>query len=442
MPLDGTGVFGEPEKLLQRLIRFDTTNPPGNEAGCVAFIEGLLSDAGLTTSRVARAPSRPNLIARLPGRGEAPPLLMYGHVDVVPTTGQPWTHPPFEGRIANGCVWGRGALDMKGGVAMMLAALLRAATDGVIPRGDVLLAIVSDEENSGAFGAQHLVEHHANLFDGVRHAIGEFGGFAQTVAGRRFYPIQVAEKQYCALRLTLRGPGGHGSLPARGGSMAKLGRALRRLDTRALPVHVTPVARRMFESMAISLPLPHRLLFNLLLVPALTERLLPLLGSQRAAIEALLRNTVNPTIVRGGDALNVIPGEVTLELDGRVLPGLAADDLVNELRAVVGDAGTIEVTRFDPGSVGPDMALFDMLSDVLRRADPAAIPVPLLVPGVTDARHFAHLGIQTYGFLPMNLPADFAFSSLIHAADERIPVEAVRFGAQALYDLISSYGAA
>ncbi len=170
-------IHERPVELLQSLIRFDTTNPPGNEAECIAYIDKLLTDAGFETVTVAKDPGRPNLIARLMGRGEAPPLLLYGHVDVVTTAGQRWTRPPFGGEVADGFVWGRGAIDMKGGLAMYLSAFMRAKAEGLTPAGDVLLAALSDEEAGGDFGARYLVESHAGLFEGVRYAVGEIGGF-------------------------------------------------------------------------------------------------------------------------------------------------------------------------------------------------------------------------------------------------------------------------
>ena len=438
--VESATLYQRPAALLQELIRFDTTNPPGNEGPCIAFVEGLLREAGLATTILAKDPARPNLLARLPGAGDAPPLLLYGHVDVVTTAGQTWRYPPFEGREADGYVWGRGALDMKGGVAMMLAAVLRARAEGLTPPGDVLLAILSDEEDGGDYGARYLVEEHADRFAGVRYALGEFGGFSLHIGGRRFYPIQVAEKQVCSLRLTVRGPGGHGSLPMRGGAMAQLARLLTRLDRRRLPVHVTPVARRFLETLAAASGQPTRLLLRQLLNPRLTDRVLDLLGERGKVFDPLLHHTVNATIVRGGEKINVCPSEVSVELDGRLLPGYGPDDLIAELRAIVGGGVEIEVIRHDPGPPEPDLGLFDTLAGVLREADPEGIAVPLLLAGVTDGRFFARLGIQTYGFLPMRLPADFNFSASIHAADERIPVEAVAFGAEAIYRALQRFG--
>lgn len=433
-----TETLPRPAELLQRLIRFDTTNPPGNEADCVAYIRGLLEESGIATEVRARDPRRPNLIARLPGRGEAPPLMLYGHLDVVTTAGQIWRHPPFEGRIADGCIWGRGALDMKGGVAMMLSALLRAKAEGLAPAGDVLICFVSDEEASGAFGAKWLVESHRELFRNVRYALGEFGGFTLHLRGRRFYPIQVAEKQYCELRATIRGPGGHGALVHRGGAMAKLGLMLQRLDRKRLPVHVTPPVRRMLETMAQSLPWTAGAAIRLLLAPKLGGLTLKLLGARARRFEPLLSHTVNATIVRGGEKVNVIPSEITVDLDGRLLPGYSPADLISELRELLGDGVEFEVVAYDPGPETADLTLFETLAGVLRRLDPEALPIPFVLSAATDARFFAKLGIQTYGFTPMKLPPDFEMSGLVHGADERVPIEALDFGAEAFYAVLTT----
>src|SRR5262249_20781027 len=208
-----------PAELLQRLIRFDTTNPPGNEAECMEFIRSQLAEAGIESELYAKDPDRPNLVARIEG-GDKPPLLLQGHVDVVTTSGQDWSRPPFGGELVDGYVWGRGAVDMKGPVAMLVSAFLRAKQEDVELPGDVILAVLADEENGGDLGARFLAEEHAHLFDGVRYALSEFGGFSLELGGRRFYPVQVAEKQICWLTATIRGRGGHGAVIHRGGTNA------------------------------------------------------------------------------------------------------------------------------------------------------------------------------------------------------------------------------
>jgi acetylornithine deacetylase/succinyl-diaminopimelate desuccinylase-like protein len=430
-----------PVELLQELLRFDTSNPPGHEGPCIDFVDGLLKEAGLVTERAEKMPGRPNLIARRPGCGRAPALLFCGHVDVVPVVGQPWSVPPFAGAVSDGYVWGRGALDMKGGVAMMVSAFLRAANDGVAPAGDLVLALVVDEESGGDCGARFLVDERPDLLRGVRYAIGEFGGFPLHILGRTFYMIQVAEKSPVAVDVVIRGPAGHGARLLRGGAMAKLGRILGRLERHRLPVHITPVTRQMIEAMAARLPFPGRVVVRRLLHPALTDRVLEALGDAGRTFEPLFRNTVNATIVRGGERLNVIPSEIHLALDARLLPGYTTDDLLDELRPILRSDGQAHVVPEGGSSSEPDLRLVDLLGRLLQKRVPGAVPVPYLLPASSDGRHLAKLGIQTYGYTPMNLPPGDSFFSTIHAADERIPVEAVEFGASVLYDVIRSYEA-
>lgn len=429
-----------PAEILQQLIRFDTTNPPGDERACVTWVSDLLESAGLKTAEYAKSKERPNLVARLPGRGAGPPILMYGHVDVVTTAHQAWTHPPFAGRIVDGYVWGRGALDMKGGLAMMIASILRAVTHGVVPAGDVLLAVLADEEAGGVCGARYLVEEHPDVFTGIRYAIGEFGGFPLRIAGRTFYLIQVGEKQPCWIEATIAGPAGHGARPMRDGAMAELGRLLIRLNRLRLPIHITPIVQEMIESMAAALPAVKAFVLRRLLNPLWTDRILAHLGETGRNLEPLFRNTINATLVRGGDKPNVIPSEIVLGLDARLLPGFTLDDLLAELRPILAAEIEFDVRLYDRDARDPDLGLLDLLGGLLCEAEPEAIPIPYLLPGSSDARFFSRLGIQTYGFTPMNLPEEFNFFETIHANDERIPVAAVEFGTDVLYQLIEHYG--
>jgi acetylornithine deacetylase/succinyl-diaminopimelate desuccinylase-like protein len=428
----------DPVELLRQLIRFDTSNPPGNERPCIEYVAGLLREGGIEPLIVGD-PERPNLVARLVGRGESPPLLLYGHVDVVPADPAEWQHDPFSGDLVDGVVWGRGALDMKGGVAMLVSAFLRAASEP--PPGDLILALASDEEAGSRLGAKLLVDEHADLFHGVRFALSEIGGFTQWVGNRRLYPIQVAEKQRCLIRATIRGAGGHPSAVVRGTAASRLGKLLTRLDKRRLAVHFTPVVREMLAAMAGALPLHERLALRPLTMPALTDRLLDVFGKDADPLDPLLHNTATPTAVRGGDSGNVVPTEIVVGLDGRVLPGQTPQDLVQELEALLDGLADLELIDAEPvPRPDADLTLYPMLADVLRDHDPGGTPMPTLVPGYTDARYFDQLGIQTYGFLPMRLPKHIT-TALIHAPDERIPAEAVEFGASCVFEAIRRYGA-
>jgi acetylornithine deacetylase/succinyl-diaminopimelate desuccinylase-like protein len=422
----------DPVELLRELIRFDTTNPPGNEGPCIDYLRDMLEAADCPTETYALDPARPNLVSRLRGGGDAPPLLLYGHVDVVTTEGQRWTHPPFEAKLVDGEVWGRGALDMKSGVAMMVSAFVAAAGRPDDLPGDLVLAILSDEENLGEVGARFLVEQHPELFESVRFALGEVGGSALHLGGRRYYMIEVAEKQVCWLKATIHGSGGHGALPHRGGTMARLGSLLGELDRARLPMRVTAAAEAMIETMAAGADDPLRTTLLALLDPDTADAALAALPSpQDRLFEAVLRNTVNATVVTGGSKINVIPSKVELELDGRLVPGATPDDLLDDLAPLLGDDVEVAVLRHDAGPREPDLALFETLAEVVRELDTDGVAVPMLLIGVTDGRYFSRLGIQTYGFLPLELPEDFP-RTLAHAADERVPASALAFGTEAI----------
>ena len=426
-------------ELLQELIRHDTTNPPGNERECAVYCRDVLGRAGISAELMGDDPNRVNVISRLRGSGNAPPLLLYGHIDVVPTAAQPWDVPPFEGRLEDGYVWGRGALDMKGGVAMMMDAFMRAHIEGAELPGDVILALVTDEEAGGHTGAAWLTDAHPELFEGVCYALGEFGGFSKTYRGRKFYMVQVAEKQGCRVEAIARGPGGHGSLVHHDTAPTRMAEFLVKLDRTSLPFHIHPVTRMMVEAMSSSLPLPDSAFLKLLLNPAFTGSMLRRMGSIGKEMEPLFRHTANATIINGGEKANVIPSEVTAKLDCRMLPGYDSGDLLGELQAVAGRDIEFRAVNFQPKPWIFNMGLFNTLAGIISEQDPGGVSVPMLMPAGTDGRHFARLGIQTYGWMPMNLPADFDFLKTIHAANERVPVSALEFGAEALNRLLQRF---
>jgi acetylornithine deacetylase/succinyl-diaminopimelate desuccinylase-like protein len=430
-----------PAELLSRLLRFDTTNPPGDEFQCVMFIKELLESRGLETMVKAKSQSRPNLLSRIKGRGQAPPLMLYGHVDVVTTKGQPWDKPPFDGIIEDGWVWGRGALDMKSGVAMMVWAFMRAFESGLEPAGDIILAILSDEEKASIFGAKYLTQEYPELFSGVRYAIGEFGGFPLFFNDRRFYAVQVGEKQACGIRVIFRGPAGHGAQPVRDGSMAKLGAFLTSLNNQPFPAKITPVTSMMIQGLAGALPPNQARVLMDLLDPDRTDSTLALLGAQGRLFWPMLHNTVSPTIVHASEKINVIPAEAILDLDVRLLPGCEPEEMVESLRKIAAEDTEFQTLRFEECPGKPDMGLFGLLADILSEMDHSCGSIPYMLSGITDARIFSKLGIQTYGWLPMNLPKGYDFFSSVHGSNERIPVSSVEFGADALYKLIERYNA-
>ncbi|MFK7806133.1 MAG: M20/M25/M40 family metallo-hydrolase [Anaerolineae bacterium] len=430
-----------PLELLQNLIRFDTTNPPGNELACVEFIDDLLTEAGFETTLLAKDPNRPNLIARLKGRGDAPPLLFQGHVDVVTTVGQDWSVSPFEAEIKDGFLWGRGTLDMKGAVAMMVSAVMRAKTEGIVPAGDIILCVLSDEENGGGFGAKFLVDEHPEQFAGVKYAISEFGGWNMELAGKTFFPIQIAEKRGVNLVAKVRGEPGHASGIFRDSAMGKTGRLLDQLDRLQMPIHVTPAVRHMLTTISDQLDFPANFMIRRLLNPTTAAAALKIMGKQGAVLEPLLKHTVNPTIINGGVKSNVIPHEINLQFDVRMLPGFEPEEFLDELLSQLDTDAEFTILGAGPlGPAEPDLGLYPLLADILKQARPEGEPTPLVLQAVTDARFFNSLGIQTYGFTPLDLPSDLDVGRMAHGVDERIPVGSPEFGTQAMVELIRRYG--
>ncbi|MGW6735855.1 M20/M25/M40 family metallo-hydrolase [Streptomyces sp. NPDC055013] len=438
----------DPVPLLQDLIRIDTTNPPGNEIACAEYlIDRFAHRDDLDIKVLGPSRDRANLIVRFPGRGAAPPLLLHGHSDVVPVTGQDWQHPPFEARLVDGEVWGRGSVDMKGGLAMMVSSLARLHEAGQRPAGDVVLAVVADEEHGSIAGARWLTREHPELFSGIRYAVGEEGGAGIELGGRRFHPIVVAEKRACWFRVTLRGPGGHASrLAPPQTPMRQLGHLLTALSGVRLPRHLGPAAHRMLTELAGHLPDPLAGRLRSLRDDDGDAPPAGLPEDQALQIDSLLRNTVNPTVVRAGDKINVVPGEITVDLDGRILPGdHTREEFVSELRALIGPEPPLELlvegfavdqSRIPEPEFG---GFYETLADITRKADADAAPLPMMSPASTDAGFFAQLGIRCYGWLPMRVPAGSPYRTLLHRADERIPVEALEFGTQCMTALLRDY---
>ncbi len=431
-----------PAELLQSLIRFNTSNPPGDERDCALWIKQLFDRHSIDAQILApdSAPHRSSVVARIQGAGKSPPLLLHGHIDVVGVQGQRWRHEPFAGRIADECVWGRGAVDMKGGLAMMIHALLRARKATQPPPGDIIMAAVADEEMGGESGAKFLVQQHSHLFKDVIHALGEIGGFTIHIRNRRFYPIMVAEKHICRIRVVFRADGGHGSQIHLDTAISKAAEAIKCLEKRGSALQITDTTREMMLSIASALPFPSSIAMRMAASNATAGIALRLMnGVSARMLEPMMRNTINPTIIKGGNQENALPAEVSMLLDCRLLPNADQQDIVRDVRRVIGAEPEIKVTRYDAGPPPADLALMPFLAEILERSDPGAKAIPFMVAGGTDAKWFATIGIDTYGFTPMLLPPEMPFMSLFHGANERIPVKALEFGAELMHQAITTY---
>ncbi len=440
LPLDA-------EEMCQHLLRIDTTNPPGNERPAADYLAGKLREVGYEVTVVEAAPTRANLVARYRGTGQAAPLLLSAHLDVVEADASKWKHPPFSGVIADGCLWGRGAIDMKNMAAMSVAIMRKLAIEKPALARDVIFAGVADEEAGCDHGSAFLVDHHRHLVE-AEYAIGESGGFSLHLAGTTFYPVQVAEKGLCWVRARFTGEPGHGSMPRRDSAVTRMSEALARLGSARFPVHATQYVRDFFEAVAARQPRAAQPLLRLLTRPELLSRVLrlvPDLGTTRS-LNALLSNTASATVVRAGSKTNVIPGVAEVEIDGRTLPGQTDEDFLRELRAILGPDVELEVMRSAPPTVTEPVAspLYDVIARQIVAREPDAVVVPYMIPGFTDAKHFTRMGARWYGFSPVKIEKDagIKFADMFHGHDERIPVAGLHWGAEVLDAVVREFSGA
>ncbi len=426
-------------RLCQRLLRIDTTNPPGNEREAAELVAEELSSAGLEPAVLESAPKRANVVARIRGTGEKPPLLLTAHLDVVEADASAWEHPPFCGEVHDGCLWGRGAIDMKNMVAMSVAIMARLAREGIKPKRDLIFAAVADEEAGCRYGSLWLAQNHPDLVRS-EYAIGEVGGFNIQVAGRTFFTVEVAEKGVCWMRARATGDPGHGSMPREDSAVVQLSEAIARLGKEGLPRHASEPVKGFIGALASHLPAPLRPIIKLLANPSIGPAALSLLPdpSLKRAFRALLGNTASPTVLRAGNKINVIPGRAEAEIDGRILPGQTKEDLIREVQAVLGPRIELEVLHsFPPVVTEPkESSLYSTIHEVMSERAPGAPVVPFVVQGFTDATAFTRLGARWYGFAPVRLPPTMRFADMFHGHNERIPVDGLAWGTQTLLDVV------
>ena len=429
---------------LRELLRIPSINPPGGEQPAIDFIKSRLATAGVE-STVLDCEGRPNLVARVPGTGKGGgPILLTGHVDVVPVEREQWDCDPFAGEIRDGYLYGRGAVDMKNMVTMCMHATVLAARASGKPDRDIIFAAVSDEEQGCQHGSRFLVEEHAELVR-ADYMLGEVGGYSLDVNGVRYYPIQTAEKGIARIKLTAQGDPGHGSIPHGNMAVVKLSRVIDKLSKTRLPTHKTATVERFIKGLAKEQKFPAKRILPLVLNPMFSNfvlnKLLPDQGSADT-FKATLSNTVSATMLQGSEAINVIPGAAIAMLDGRLIPGQTADDLLFELRAVIGEECTLETTHWAPGRENDaDDPLLEAICANVRRHDPEGIPLPYMIPGFTDAAYFGRLGMSCYGYSPVRFPqdADIQFKALFHGHNERIPVDGFKWGMGCFWDLIARF---
>jgi acetylornithine deacetylase/succinyl-diaminopimelate desuccinylase-like protein len=448
----------------RELIRIPSINPPpadspDGELTVARHIQGILGDAGLDAELLEPIAGRGNVHVRLRGDGSGgDPLLLLSHLDVVPAPADRWTHDPFAADLVDGYIYGRGAVDMKGMVAMELGVVrllvdaARAAgrdpSSDPIPglRRDVLFTCTADEEAGAAAGARWIAEHRPDWFLAAG-ALNECGGVATTIAGRRLYPIQVAEKGYAAYRIGVRGTWGHGSMPRDDNAVVLAAEVVRRLSAPG-PTRITPVMARFLEQAASALPADTSAIVRALTSsdPARAEVALEAACDPMyaRALRALVRDTISPNVVHAGVKYNVIPGDAEVVVDCRVLPGTDEADMravmVERLGPELADTCDIELIVFGSPVESPaEGPLFDLLAETIVAHDPDGIPLPAMAPFGTDAKFVRPLGVPTYGFSPLQLDPEERFLERFHGVDERVSVEALRWGLPVLYDVVRRF---
>ena len=426
----------ETARIAQELIRFDTTNfgegRSNGETDAAEYLGALLEDMGLTTEYVDAATGRTSVLARVPGADPTKPaLVVHGHTDVVPADPVNWSVDPFGGIIRDGLLWGRGAVDMKNMDAMIITALQDILGAGKQPGRDLIVAFFSDEENGGVFGSHYLVDNRPDLFAGATEAISEVGGYSVHLNGQRSYLLQTGEKALVWIKLVARGTAAHGSRVIQNNAITKLAEAVVALGRRDWPVRLTATTTQLVAELARIMEVDP--------VRMSPDEIVLSTGTAAGFIQATLRTTTNPTLLKAGYKHNVIPDTAEALIDIRTLPG-EEDQVLAEVRELIGDDIEMVVMHRDIGLENSfDGPLVEAMVSTLQSHDPGAPVLPYLLSGGTDNKALAGLGITGYGFAPLQLGPELDFPGMFHGVDERVPLDALVFGRRVLSDLLLNY---
>jgi len=423
--------LSETARIAQELIRLDTTNrgagDSNGETEAAEYLGAILESYGLETEYIDAAPRRTSVFARVPGRrAELPALVVHGHTDVVPAEASTWSVDPFGGEVRDGMLWGRGAVDMKNMDAMIVAALGRILGAGRLPERELVIGFFSDEENGGVYGSHHVVEHRPDVFAGATEAISEVGGYSVEIGGRRAYLLQTGEKSLVWIRLVATGRAAHGSRYIPDNAVTRLAEAVARIGRLEWPVRLTSTTRALLDQLAALLPEADQTPDGLILAT----------GSAAGFLQATIRTTTNPTLLKAGYKHNVIPERAEALVDIRTLPGKEGEVLA-EVRAALPPGVELEVLHQDVGLeeafTGP---FVDRMVEAIHRHDPGAPVLPYLMSGGTDNKALSRLGIVGYGFAPLRLAGDLDFPAMFHGIDERVPLDALDWGTAVLTDFL------
>lgn len=443
------GVEEEATNLLSELIQIDTTNPPGNEIEAAKYLAKDLEKDGFKCELFESAPGRGSVVTRLKGAGKGPSLLLLSHLDVVAADPTEWSVPPFSGKVKNGFVWGRGALDMKGMTAIEAMVLKLLKRNGVKLKGDVILAATADEEKGGEAGAGWLTRRHPEKVK-ADYVINEGGGMAMPMGGTDVFTIQTAEKGINWFRVKAKGRPGHGSVPgAADNAIMRMNKVVERLGNHRSKIVLVPIIKQFLTEVSRQNEVVRKAVSALLKDPSVGDQVLDLLAeTDRAMAEELrakLRMTVTPTMIHGGVKENIIPSECEAVFDCRMLPGQTPGSAMDEIKSLLKDI-PLEKLQFEtiqanePSESPADTPLYDLIVKVTREFEPNCITAPTLLTGGTDSRFFRKMGSPAYGFHPV--AADIPYGEMlrtIHGIDERISTANLVFGTSILYNVVERF---
>ena len=420
-------------KLCQELIQIPSVNfgeGKGDEKAAAEYVAAKMKEVGIESKIYESATNRCSVVARIEGRDKSKPgLVVNGHLDVVPANAADWSVDPFSGVIKDGCIWGRGAVDMKNMDAMILAVVRLWAKHDYQPERTIVIVFFGDEEAGGIYGSRWMAEKHPEVFAGCSETVSEVGGFSLTLlSGKRVYAIEASQKGIEWMRLTAEGVAGHGSMVNNANAVTRLSEAIAKIGNYTWPQRITKTSDLFFQKISEISGKPYD---KNNLQPLIDE-----VGPMGKMIGATLCNTTNPTMLEAGYKANVIPQSASAVVDGRTLPGYEKE-LLDTVRSLVGEHVKVESLVSDiPLEVEFGGPLVDAMIAAIKSEDPEGIPIPYLLSGGTDNKALAKLGIVGYGFSPLKLPPDLDFTGLFHGIDERVPVDSLQFGARTLFHFL------
>ena len=420
-------------KLCQELIQIPSVNfgeGKGDEKAAAEYVAAKMKEVGIESKIYESAPKRCSVVAIIEGRDKSKPgLVVNGHLDVVPANAADWSVDPFSGVIKDGCIWGRGAVDMKNMDAMILAVIRLWAKHNYQPERTIVIVFFADEEAGGIYGSRWMAEKHPEVFAGCSETISEVGGFSLTLlSGKRVYAIEASQKGIEWMKLTAEGVAGHGSMVNNANAVTRLSEAIAKIGNHTWPQRITKTSDLFFQKISELSGKPYD---KNNLQPLIDE-----VGPMGKMIGATLCNTTNPTMLEAGYKANVIPQSASAVVDGRTLPGYEKE-LLDTVKTLVGEHVKVESLVSDiPLEVEFGGPLVDAMIAAIKSEDPEGIPIPYLLSGGTDNKALAKLGIVGYGFSPLKLPPDLDFTGLFHGIDERVPIDSLQFGARTLFHFL------